>query len=228
MVTSPSVVPQKNNVRDYLEAQIISGELAPGDKLPTERALAERFGIARNTVRSVLKALEEQGKIVRLIGRGTFVSGPQRGLHGLDRDVRLDASPAEVMEVRLMLEPAVAEAVVTRASGADLAHIETCLERAEAAHGWQEFEKWDSALHASMVRSTRNQFLIRIFERIDYVRSQAEWGKLKRRSLTEERRRAYQKEHRQIVEALRERDAALARELVVKHLRHVRRNLLGY
>lgn len=228
MAIGPSVVPHKRNVRAYLEAQIASGALAPGDQLPTERALAEAFNIARNTVRSVLKTLEEQGMIVRLIGRGTFVADHLPKDHDPDMDISLDASPTEVMEVRLMLEPAVAEAVVTRASGADLMHLENCLERAEAADDWQGFEKWDAALHAGMVRATRNQFLSEIFTRIDHVRSQAEWGKLKRLSLTDARRQAYQIEHRRIVEALRERDAGLARERVLKHLLHVRRNLLGY
>jgi len=217
-----------NAVQSYLEAKIASGELAPGDKLPTERALVERFGVSRNTVRGALKVLEERGKITRMIGRGTFVTGRQPKDQRTFPPVAHDASPAEVMEARLMLEPAVAEVLVTRANGSDLAYMETCLERAEAAPEWREFEKWDAALHATMVRATRNQFLIDVFERIDEARRQSEWGKLKRASLTAERRQAYQHEHRAIVKALRERDGSLARKLVEKHLLHVRRNLLGY
>ncbi|MFB4202546.1 MULTISPECIES: FadR/GntR family transcriptional regulator [Arhodomonas] len=228
MSTSPGVATGKEAVQAYLEERIASGELAPGDKLPTERALVEQFGLSRNTVRGVLRDLEASGKIIRFIGRGTFVTGRQPKDRVPDVPAGADASPAEVMEVRLMLEPAVAEALVTRASGADLAYMRTCLERAEAARDWRDFEKWDAALHAAMVRATRNQFLIEIFERIDEARSQAEWGKLKRASLTEERRLGYQHEHREIVGALQERDGQLARELTEKHLLHVRRNLLGY
>lgn len=219
---------ERSAVQDYLEAQIANGVLKPGDKLPTERALADEFGLSRNTIRRVLRVLEERGKITRMIGRGTFVAGREPKLPRGSLSVGADASPAEVMEVRLMLEPAVAQALVTRANGADLAYLDECLERAEQAREWREFEKWDATLHATMVRATRNQFLSELFERIDQARSQAEWGKLKRASLTNERRIAYQQEHREIVAALKERDGALARRLVEGHLLHVRRNLLGY
>jgi len=227
LATHPDAVTGRSAVQLYLESRIADGQLAPGDKLPTERALVERFGISRNTVRSVLRTLEERGLITRMIGRGTFVTGraPRDQAGG---QISADASPAEVMEVRLMLEPAIAEMLVTRASGSDLKYMETCLERAEAAQDWREFEKWDAALHATMVRATHNRFLNEIFERIDHARSQAEWGKLKRASLTELRRQGYQREHRRIVAALKERDGRLARDLVEKHLLHVRRNLLGY
>lgn len=60
------------------------------------------------------------------------------------------------------------------------------------------------------------------------VRAQGEWGMLKRRSATPERRLDYQREHRQLVAALKDRDGARAVQLCLEHLTHVRRNLLGY
>jgi DNA-binding FadR family transcriptional regulator len=60
------------------------------------------------------------------------------------------------------------------------------------------------------------------------ARNQAEWGQLKRRSVTPERRLEYQREHRALVEALVERDAQLAREVCLAHLTRVRHNMMGY
>jgi DNA-binding GntR family transcriptional regulator len=60
------------------------------------------------------------------------------------------------------------------------------------------------------------------------VRSQGEWGALKRRSATPARRLEYQQEHRALVAALRDRDAERARALCVEHLVRVRTNMLGY
>lgn len=217
----------KSTVQAFLEEQIATGVLTPGDKLPTERTLSAQFGLSRNSVRNALRVLEERGKITRMIGRGTFVTGRQPKIQSAN-SICPDASPAEVMEVRIMLEPAVAEILVTRANGADLDYMATCLEKSEAARSWNDFEKWDAALHATMIRATRNQFLIEIFERIDIARTQTEWGKLKKASLTDERRKAYQYQHREIVDALRERDGRRARSMLEKHLLHVRRNLLGY
>ena len=62
---------------------------------------------------------------------------------------------------------------------------------------------------------------------MNLVRAQGEWGALKRRSATPERRRAYEREHRALVAALRDRDGELAGALCLAHLAHVRRNLLG-
>jgi DNA-binding GntR family transcriptional regulator len=60
------------------------------------------------------------------------------------------------------------------------------------------------------------------------VRSNGEWGVLKRRSATPARRVEYQEEHRALVAALKNRDAERARELCLAHLVHVRTNMLGY
>ena len=57
---------------------------------------------------------------------------------------------------------------------------------------------------------------------------QAEWGKLKDRIVTPERRIQYQEEHRNIVRALKERDAERARAFIIAHLQHARRNLFGF
>jgi DNA-binding FadR family transcriptional regulator len=58
------------------------------------------------------------------------------------------------------------------------------------------------------------------------VRSQGEWGVLKKRSVTPERRMQYQAEHRRLVQALKSRDTRAAREAAMEHLLRVQRNLL--
>ena len=60
------------------------------------------------------------------------------------------------------------------------------------------------------------------------IREQAEWGKLKDRIVTPERRLDYQREHRGIVDALKARDAERARQCILSHLQHARRNLFGF
>ncbi|WP_063759537.1 GntR family transcriptional regulator [Kitasatospora sp. NRRL B-11411] len=60
-------------VADIIRAEIAAGERAPGDKLPSVKKLAERFGLAEMTVHSGLRILREEGLIVATPGRGTFV-----------------------------------------------------------------------------------------------------------------------------------------------------------
>lgn len=61
-------------VADWIRARIAQGELQPGDKLPAERDLAAEVGVAYMTVRRAMKLLRDQGIIVTVVGRGTFVA----------------------------------------------------------------------------------------------------------------------------------------------------------
>jgi DNA-binding FadR family transcriptional regulator len=219
----------------FILQSIDQGAWTPGQKLPTERDLATRFHISRNTLRKRLDELEADGRIARQVGSGTYVSDarPARGdfvtpaapadliqrIHG--------ASPAEVMEFRLLIEPQMAELAVTRATADDLREMEEDLRRGEAAASIAEFEHWDGALHLTLLRSARNQLVTDLYAAINGVREQALWGRMKERSLTPERRRRYEQQHRAIVDALRDRDIGEARERLRTHLLDVRDSLLG-
>jgi DNA-binding FadR family transcriptional regulator len=216
-------------IREFIVNAAANGTLAPGAKLPTERELAKRFSTPRNAVRKTLTQLEAEGSITRHVGRGTFLAGaPARTAGPLQAESLSHTSPAELMEARLRIEPAVAELIVTNATPADFERMETCLDKAERASTLDEFELWDAALHQALATATHNRFVIRVMELVTAVRDQGEWGKLKDRIVTPERRLAYQQEHRAIVRALKARDAERARHAIVSHLQHARRNLFEY
>jgi DNA-binding FadR family transcriptional regulator len=208
-----------------IERNIKLGVWRPGHRIPTERELQAELGVARNTLRKGLKRLEREGQIVRHIGRGTFVAeikavSPQNFLERLS-----GCSPTEVMEVRMMLEPRAAELAATRGSQAELQFLEECLKGADNASDLQTFEHWDGLLHKTIIQATKNELLIGLYEAINAIRNQPEWTKLKERTVTAQRRRTYQKQHEELVTALRERDARTARERMRTHLAVVRGNL---
>ncbi len=68
-----SVVPLYEQAADYIQAQIESGALQPGDRFPDMRKLAEDWGIAYQTVRRTMQELRERGLVVSRVGKGTFV-----------------------------------------------------------------------------------------------------------------------------------------------------------
>ncbi|MFE3828739.1 GntR family transcriptional regulator [Streptomyces sp. NPDC059092] len=70
--------PASRRIADTLRAAIESGELSAGDKLPSERVLAEQHGAARNTAREAVRLLAEQGLVIAKHGRGVFVREPRR------------------------------------------------------------------------------------------------------------------------------------------------------
>ncbi len=212
-------------IRDFILKSAGDGSLAPGAKLPTERDLAKRFALPRNAVRKSLAQLEAEGSISRHVGRGTFLVDAAGA--NADPDAAHAISPAELMEARLRIEPAVAELIVTNATAADFDRMDMCLDKAERAATLDEFELWDAALHQAMAGASHNRFMVRMLDIVTAIRQQSEWGKLKDRIVTPERRLKYQEEHRVIVTALRDRDDAGARKAIVAHLQHARRNLFG-
>lgn len=218
-------------ILELIVGNIEDGTWKPGERLPTEREFEEQFGLARNTLRRALHILQARGLITRHVGRGTFVAHPppapessaandlQRRIHG--------ASPAEIMEVRLIIEPQATELAAVRANADDFAFLTECVRGCEGAPDIPTFEHWDGLLHERIVKAARNGLLSDIYEAINQVRRLASWGKLKERSLTPERRTAYEEHHRQIVEALKERDAERASRSVKVHLVAVRASLIG-
>lgn len=201
-----------------------------GHRIPTERALSEQFGLSRSTVRRVLLDFKRKQLITQTVGSGTYVAEQvQQVLSGLAPAAATSSvSPAELMGARLVLEPALMDMVIGNATAADFARMDACNERAEAATTLEDFEHWDAALHEAIADAAHNGFISGVFRLMNEVRSQSEWGALKRRSATPARRLEYQHEHRALVAALRGRDAERARALCLAHLIHVRTSMLGY
>lgn len=201
-----------------------------GHRLPTERALSEEYGLSRSTVRRVLMDFKRKRLITQTVGSGTYVS--EQVHEALNQLVPAHSgasiSPAELMSARLVLEPALIEMVIGNATAADFERMDECNHHAELSTTLEEFEHWDAALHEAIARAAHNSFIASVFRLMNEVRAQSEWGVLKRRSATPERRLEYQKEHRALVAALKERDAERARALCLEHLLRVRTNMLGF
>jgi len=212
-----------------LLARIEAGEIAAGARLPPERDLAEELGVARNTLRQALDRLEQDGWLVRQVGRGTFVREgrsvplPPASLSGRMRA----AAPADLMEVRLIIEPAAAAMAASRGGAEDLDRIEGCLRRSVSAKGLAEFEHWDAQLHLAIFLATKNGVLIDYCEAINAVRNEPNWYRIKQRSLTPDLRLRYDQQHDAMVQALRDRDPEEARRLTWRHLTTVRDSILG-
>jgi DNA-binding FadR family transcriptional regulator len=201
----------------------------PASKLPTERQLSSQFGVGRSIVRRALSELGAAGLITRSAGSGSFVCAqrlpaPARAITPCSWDV----SPAHLMEARMLLEPAIVEMVVRNGTAADMAYLGMCCDKGEAAVSFEEFEHWDGMLHRAIAGAAHNSLFDTVFDRMNKSREQAEWGQLKLTSLTPERRRIYETEHRSLVLALKNRDGDTARRISSEHLQKIRANLFGF
>ena len=203
-------------------------DMLPGTRLPTERALSEDLGVSRSAVRRAMARLEAQGRVVRVIGSGTYVAdasaASERAPHPLENE---DYSPREIMEARLMLEPRFASLIVMHANKADIETIRKTLVEAEKAPDFATFEHWDGQFHQALADATHNSLIVDLFQVVTQSWDTAEWGELKKGSITLARRELYCEEHARILEALQARNARLAEKAIEKHLVTVRQNLFG-
>ncbi|MFC7397421.1 FadR/GntR family transcriptional regulator [Chelatococcus sp. GCM10030263] len=209
------------SLKDKMLGDIRGGLMKPGDRLPTERALALQLGISRSAVRKDLDDLERAGHIRRWVGRGTFVAEARSSLpQGVFAEID-QLSPGEVTRARLLFEPQVAALAAVDATRQDLQKMKDCVERSEAATTVPEFDYWDGAFHLAIADATQNNFVRLICSHVQRVRTEAEWGRLKFVSVTAERRLLYEKDHRDILNALLERDSDGARRATEIHLNRV-------
>lgn len=214
-------------IAQSLRERIERGEWADGARIPPERALAAEFGVARNTIRRAIGLLGDSVAITREVGRGTFVEAGD-GATLAEVVVRMEgASPADMMEIRQLLEPTAAAFAATNASAAELGRVAEAHRHAAAATALSEFERWDAELHHRVFACSRNELLREIHNVLRILRNQARWLEMKRRSFSEARRRQYCLEHGMLVDALMRRDPDGARSAMQVHLRSVKANLLG-
>jgi GntR family transcriptional regulator, transcriptional repressor for pyruvate dehydrogenase complex len=197
------------------------GQLKPGDRLPPERDLCERFGVSRVTVREALRMLESSGLVEIRVGArgGAFVTAPSsnRVGEGLADLLTLSViSAADVTEVRMILEVGIVPLVCERATEDDLADLEKICERSEEALRAGDYSM-DISLefHARVARATHNpalEMLVESFrEPILMSLNQAKEAAPEMGSLGTT-------EHERFVEAARRRDSGEASLIMREHL----------
>jgi len=117
-----------DSVAAQLEQLITRGDIKPGEKLPPERVLAERFGVGRSSMREAIRVVEASGMLRTDHGRGVFVVSDKKAMPKLsDLLVFDDFTVPELFEVRLSLEPDAASLAARRITAPELADLQRIL-----------------------------------------------------------------------------------------------------
>jgi DNA-binding FadR family transcriptional regulator len=215
-------------MHDILES-VRSGAWGPGHRLPPERELGDRFGISRSVVRRVLAHLKARELIRQAVGSGTYVceGASERLTRERPQPTAHECSPAELMAARIVLEPAICELVVRNATSADFARMEACCSGAERSTR-EEFDTWNNQLHQAIADAAHNSFIDSLYDVMRRVQADTSWGVLKLNNHTTELIAVYNRQHRALVGALKDRDLAAAAKLIRAHLAFAQTNLLGH
>ncbi len=216
-----------HDVASDLRQRLDAGEWRATGRMPPERELAEQFGIARNTVRHAISLLQSEGLVTRQIGRGTFIrgGGPGNG-PALPHQAANEISPKDLIDARLLIEPAAAAAAAANATDSDLAELDRIQAASAATEEMETFELHDAALHKRLFAMTHNQLIVRVEEMLGAMRANADWLAAKRQAYSPALKARYVAQHGEIVEAIRRRSPKAAREAMIAHLEEVRRALL--
>jgi GntR family transcriptional regulator, transcriptional repressor for pyruvate dehydrogenase complex len=207
--------------REWLAAeladQITSGRLAEGVMLPSERKLSQRYGMSRPVVREVLRGLVEQNLVEVIPGRGAYVRRAKTSDAARPMGIllmRRQVTPRELMEARKMLECEAAELAAAQAVPEDLRALEQALAGFDNAVDLIERARFDLAFHTSIVRAAHNPVIEIMFSSIVSMVAELMLRSLGDRNVS----RAGLPFHKQIFEAIRERDPERARVAVAGHL----------
>lgn len=200
----------------YLE-ELIRTELAPGERLPTERVLAERLDVSRTSVREAMRSLEERRLIARSPGRGTTVLPPPDSAQDLGRLSETEAEHAHVAELRSVVEPRIAALAAQRATEADLLLLEQTLAASHAGLTPAESLELDERFHLQLATASGNPLLASLCGLtngwVHDVRAHSH--------RTRTGRRTSDLGHRAIYEAVLVGDAAAAEAAMAAHLTDV-------
>lgn len=205
---------------DRLRALLRTHDATPGIPLPTERDLSERLGVGRREVRQALDVLEEEGRIWRKQGKGTF-TGPTApveplALQGLLQQTNL----YEVMEARLQLEPGLARLAALRATGEQIALMGRLIERIQqiSPDNPDLNELWDSAFHRAIAEAAGNRLMLGLFDAVDAVRREPGWQHLRELARTPARVIRYDDHHQKILKHIAARQPVEAATAMHEHL----------
>lgn len=197
---------------------IKDAQLAPQDKVPTERELAATLGASRWQVRQALDALVASGKIWRHVGKGTFV-GARPPVQAEALKLLVDHSnPIEIVESRQAIEPSLAALAALRATSAQIAELQTICRKCAGARNIEIYETWDEKLHTTIALAAGNSLLLALFETVNALRKEVVWATMRKSVLKPERRALFAAQHGRIVEAIAARDATGAANAMREHI----------
>ena len=222
---TPSVLTRivRSSVKDLaleqLKGYILTGRLAPGQRLPSERELAEQLGVGRNSVREALKVLEAVGLVESRIGEGTFITAQTGASIGRTIGIGLAAWGGAIMEImvaRQIIEVEAAHVAALRADANDLSALNDELRRMETTDDVRVYLAADMEFHRCLGRATHNGVIANITKHLtDFLQEALLETHTDQLMTTAEGIGT----HRSVYQAVADRDGIAAAEAMRAHLR---------
>jgi GntR family transcriptional regulator, transcriptional repressor for pyruvate dehydrogenase complex len=199
--------------------EISGGRFKAGERLPTERELAETFGVSRNVVREAIARLTFEGTVEPRQGSGVFVLGTSAiAALRLDAEMLRDRSLfASLFELRLILEGEAASLAAARRGRKHLTAIKAALKRLDDSQGTPQSVDADLEFHRAVALASNNVY-VAIFVNFISEHVRASIATANERVDLASRERINKEEHAAIYKAVAARDIEGARESMRRHI----------
>lgn len=204
-----------------IRSMIESGELAPDDRLPAERKLAEMFSVSRNTVREAIRTLAQSGVLETIQGSGTFVREVSDQEPSFANAVLPgDPDEREIFEVRKLLEPEIAALAAQNAMPDDIVKMESALDMYETAiQAGKTGAVFEQQFHEQLAKASGNDVLRQMVAVLHHDLADS----LEDGAQSARRQQAYLAGHKAIVEAVKAGHIMQAERAMREHLDDVER-----
>ena len=214
-----------------IEKLILRGILRPGERLPSERELAERLDVSRPSLRAALSELQEQGLLTAKAGSGVYVADVLGSAFSdalIDLFAKHDEAVFDYLDFRTDLEALAAERAARFASDSDISVIRTIQDKMNAAHTAGDFHKeaaLDAQFHIAILEASHNVVLLHMMRSMfDLLKRGVFYNRriiFKQTSATTD----ILEQHQAILSAIEARDPVGARDAVQAHMSYVRQAL---
>lgn len=212
-----------DDILTQLEEQIRSDAFGAGEKLPSERFLAQHYGVSRNVVREALRTLSERGLVEVRMGKGAYIPAhrdEQIAARLGDAICSSTATLSDILEVREALELAIVVKSAQRSTEADVKRLKQIYSALEKERGNpKRFAALDAQFHIALAQACGNSTFVMLTNVFYHVTDR----KLFNLSLLfPERIESAQAEHRKIILGVEKHDAEAALATMHDHLRDIR------
>ncbi len=208
-------------VAQQIQRLIVDGALKPGDWLPAERELAEQFAVSRSSVRDAIRTLELVGLVVPRQGEGTVVAdvSPEAVVMPLASILlRKRELIAELLDVRKMIEPALAARAAVRASAEEIARLEDILRRQrEKTLRDESAVEEDGEFHYQIALAARNSVVRSVLDVLMRLLRETRARSLQTRG----RPQRSLEGHERVLDAIKRRDPDAAERAVRRHVEEI-------
>ena len=213
---------------ERISEMIRNGELAPGDRLPPERKLAETFGVSRNSLRQAFQALAERKIIESRQGDGTYLLAPPDVLSSANAILTaIDKQRGfllHIIEFRQLMEPPIAALAAKKINQADLDQLKILVcDQQRAQTAGRENDIFDAKFHRQLAQCSGNPVICQVMDTIQSIinETRSTWLQSK------ERCQASVEGHLRIIDALEAGDAQAAFDAMKNHITQIENHILG-